>query len=286
MQAAAESSLGSESHASAAATQHCYCAAKPPCRQSVYKWAWLCTNNTLFRKIGSGGFGPPEGTSFISLVWDGHCDPACDNREGKNLFLPSNGRDKRLLQCSMSKAINKRSKRRKQSLSPLSNEEDLANGGMPSLSSKNHGSSCTCLSIGYMLNCFSYVLVVSPWNTQSLAWPRSANFRELMGTFEQTPPTIAWAIFHPYLISLWKQPVFLKSFCVVFIWCVYMLYKTLKIKSQGVVSRYKFHPSYGVTVASIQCHNECLLCAKEAFLGSCPRQLLSLFSVPPTGAVG
>lgn len=56
----------------------------------------------------------------------------------------------------------------------------------------------------------------------------------------------------------------MKSFCVVFIWCVYMLYKVLKIKSQGVVSRYKFHPQmWGNCMASIQSQNKCLLWAKD-----------------------
>ena len=86
-----------------------------------------------------------------------------------------------------------------------------------------------------------------------------------------------------YFSPLFDQPMktakagaSLKSFCVVFIWCVYMLYKVLKIKSWGVVSRYKFHPQlWGNCVASIQSHNKCLLWAYGDFPGLSSKIIIS-----------
>lgn len=81
---------------------------------------------------------------------------------------------------------------------------------------------------------------------KSWAWPRPVKFpKKLVGTFQSKLDYIITLV---YVSPLFDPPMktadasaSLKSFCVVFIRCVYMLYKVLKIKSRGVVSRYKFH---------------------------------------------
>lgn len=116
---------------------------------------------------------------------------------------------------------------------------------------------------------------------KSWAWPRPVKFpKKLVGTFQsKLYSTIAL----PYSSPLFDQPMktakagaSLKSVCVMFIWCVYMLYKVLKIKSQGVVSRYKFHPQmWGNCMASIQSHNKCLLWAKGDLPGLPSKVIIS-----------
>ena len=130
--------------------------------------------------------------------------------------------------------------------SPLSNGEDLTNGGTSSLSSKNRVGVLVQKPIPLVMcwMLFLYGLVVSPWkHPKPGPGPGQQNFPgnwwALSGA--NTTKLLPW-LFFILIWSAYENSRCFWNLSVVFIWCVYMLYKSLKIKSQGVVSRYKFHP--------------------------------------------
>lgn len=141
---------------------------------------------------------------------------------------------------------------------------------MPSLSSKNQVG-VPVVSLFHWLYVELLFLLrfggVSMETPKAWAWPRSAKFpRELMGTF--------WSKHHQnyclgYFSSLFDQPMktaglSLKSFlCCVYLMCIHVIQDTKRLNHRELFQDTNSTPSYGVTVASIQCHNECLLCARR-----------------------